>query len=262
MTKALIDADILIYEAASRCEVNIPWPHGDDGEVLWTRHAHWDEAKKRLEDSIQTVAQKAGADTFVAIVTDSSVNWRKDVFGDYKSNRKASVKPMLITPLREWVEEQPWGRCVRPLEGDDVMGILQTKPGAGDTICVTTDKDLATIPGKHYNFRKDEHFEVSVAEANWMHLLQALMGDATDGYPGCPGIGFKTAINILDRPIPDDEIAEVWDDLIVPEFVKKGLTPEYALTQAQVARILRAEDYNPKTQEVIPWVPPTPEGEV
>lgn len=256
--QALIDADIIIYEVASRCEVTIPWPHPDPdvGDVLYTRHAHWDEAKASLMDSIETLATQAGATGYTCVVTDSSQNWRYDYYSDYKSNRKQTVTPMLVRPLREWIEAQDFGRCVRPLEGDDVMGILHTKPNGGETICVTTDKDLATIPGRHYNFRKQEFFEVTEAEANWMHLLQTLMGDATDGYPGCPGIGPKTAMNILDRPIPNDEIAEVWDDLIVPEFVKKGLTQEFALSQARVARILRAADYNPKTNEVIPWLPP------
>lgn len=256
--RALIDADILIYEVANQCERTIPWPHEEEGEFLWTRHAHWDEAKVKLEEQIHRMAQKAGADEFVCAVTESSQNWRFEYYGDYKSNRtsKPVWKPMLVNPLRKWVAEQPWGRYIPGLEGDDIMGILQTKPDAGETICVTTDKDLATIPGQHYNFRRDEHFEVTEAEANWMHLLQGLAGDATDGYPGCPGIGMKTAIAMIDAPVEEREIPWIWDEVIVPAYEKKGMDQEFALSQARVARILRASDYNPQTKEVIPWLPP------
>lgn len=256
--KALIDADILIYEAANRAERTVAWPDQElEDAIIYTRHAYWDEAKVKLEDSIRAVAEAAGASTFVAVVTDSSQNWRFDVYGDYKSNRSSGgVKPMLVTPLREWVETQPWGRCVRPLEGDDVMGILQTKPHGGDTVCCTTDKDLATIPGNHYNFAKKTSYFVTEAEANWMHLVQALAGDATDGYPGCPGIGMKTAFSMIDAPVENEEIEEVWDEIIVPAYEKKGLDQEFALSQARCARILRASDFNPKTKEVIPWLPP------
>jgi len=257
--KALIDADILIYEVANTCEETIPWPDEETGDYLWTRTAHWDEAKCMLSGQLQDIAETVGASEFIGAVTESSENWRFDYYSDYKANRSPSKpqwKPMLVGPLRKWASEQSWGRYIPGLEGDDIMGILQTKPGSGDTICVTVDKDLATIPGRHYNFRKGEFFEVTEAEANWMHLLQALTGDATDGYPGCPGVGLKTALKLLDAPVASTEISEVWDDIIVPSYEAKGLDGDFALSQARVARILRASDYNPKTKQVIPWLPP------
>ena len=250
--KALIDADILIYEAASICETSIPWPHGDDGDVLWTRHAHMDEAWVRLNDSIETLKDKVGADEVVLCVTHPK-NWRFDFYADYKSNRKSGVKPMLVPLLRDRIAEDPRGYRRDFLEGDDIMGILATKPGAGDTIMVTIDKDLKTIPGRHFNFRQDAFFEVTEAEANQFHLLQTLMGDQTDGYPGCRGIGEKKAYNLLPDPVED--VAEAWAEVVVPAFEKAGFDEDFALSQARVARILRASDYNPKTQEVIPWTP-------
>lgn len=250
--KALIDADILIYEAASLCERAIPWPHGDEGEVLWTRHAHMDEAWARFNDSVDVLAEKVGADEVVLCVTHHK-NWRFDYYGDYKSNRKAGVKPLLVPLMRDRVAEDPRGYRRDFLEGDDIMGILATKPGAGDTVMVTIDKDLKTIPGRHYNFRQDLHFEVTEAEADQFHLLQTLMGDQTDGYPGCKGIGPKKAENILPDPIEDVE--EAWREIVVPAFEKAGMDEAFALSQARVARILRASDYKPKTNEVIPWTP-------
>lgn len=252
--KAIIDADIIIYEAASICETSIPWPYGDDGDVLWTRHAHKDEAWARLNDSINVLAEKAGADEIVLCVTDR-VNFRYDFYGDYKSNRKSGVKPMLVPVLRDMIAEDPRGMRRPGLEGDDIMGILQTMPGAGETICITIDKDLKTIPGRHFNFRADQFFEVTEAGANQFHLQQTLMGDATDGYPGCKGIGPKKAENLLPDPVDTADIPKVWHDVILPAYEKAGLKEEFALSQARVARILRACDYDPVNQKVIPWAP-------
>src|SRR5690606_25410296 len=127
MTTALIDGDILIYEAAAQCEMTIAWPYGD-GDVLHTRHAHSDEAWVKLQDSLKTVTAQAGCDDAIVCLTDTR-NWRFDFYPAYKSNRKASVKPLLVPVLRDWVAQTANGRRVEGLEGDDLMGILQTRKG-------------------------------------------------------------------------------------------------------------------------------------
>lgn len=252
--RALIDADIILYEAATRCERTIPWPHGNEGEVLWTRHAHLDEAWAQFNDSVAVLMEKVGADEVTLCITDRE-NFRYDFYPEYKSNRKAGVKPMLVSILRDKIAADPRGYRQPRLEGDDIMGILATKPGAGETIMITIDKDLQTIPGDHYNPSHDKFFTVTEAQANRYHLLQSLMGDATDGYPGCRGIGPKKAENMLPELVENDEVKGIWDDIIVPAYEKAGFDEEFALSQARSARILRASDYNPKKQEVIPWTP-------
>jgi DNA polymerase-1 len=252
MVTALIDLDILIYEAASICEQTHPWPYGD-GEIMYVRTAQFEEATAKVFDSIEALREKAGADDTLLAITDGR-NWRFDVYGDYKSNRKASVKPMLVPLLRELFSKEANARRIATLEGDDVMGILQTRP-KNKTICVTIDKDLKTIPGKHYNFRKDEFFEVTVGEANRFHLLQTLAGDTTDGYPGCKGIGMKKAENLLPATVATKDIKAVWKDIVVPTYEKFGFDEAFALTQARVARILRSTDYNSKTKQVKLWTP-------
>lgn len=261
MTIALIDADILIYEAAASCETSVPWPYGDAGEVLWTRHAHVAEAWAQLTDSIEKLAETAGATSYIACVTDTA-NWRYSVYADYKSNRKQSVKPMLVPMLREQVALAKWGFRREGLEGDDCMGILQTMPQVDDTVCITIDKDLKTIPGRHYHQRNEDDFVVTEAEANRFHLLQTLAGDATDGYPGCRGIGMVKAEKLIPDPVEAADIPRVWAEIIVPAYEKAGFDEAFALSQARVARILRACDYNPKTKKVIPWNPckPSPSG--
>jgi len=109
--------------------------------------------------------------------------------------------------------------------------------------------------------------------------MQALMGDVTDGYPGCPLIGEEKAAALLENPTRLDPYEHtfirgnrkgeteirykkvptncVWE-AIVSHFKAKGLTEADALAQAQVARICRNTEYNFKTQEVKPWQPKLP----
>ena len=254
----LIDADIPIYEIASQCETSIPWPFDEHGSVLWTRTAHYEEAQVRTEDVFHQYMDRLAASDFIAAVTIGGHNWRKDVYPEYKAHRAVGIKPLLVPVLRQWVASLPYGRDVQPLEGDDVLGILATKPkktGAEKTIIVSSDKDMRTIPGLHYNPQKDEEFEVTLEQANAFHLAQALAGDRTDGYPGCPGMGMVRAEKLIGDEVKTKDIPKVWNDLIVPAYEKAGLDEAFALTQARCARILRAADYDPKKKEVILWHP-------
>lgn len=258
MITLLIDADIPIYEVAARNERSIPWPYDEHGSILWTRTANLEPAQVAYEEVVQHYLARLAAHAYINAVTIGSANWRKDVFPDYKSNRAGGVKPILVPVLREWLAEQPEGRSVPPLEGDDVLGILATKPkktGAATTIIVSSDKDMKTIPGLHYNPQKDEEFEVTIGEANAFHLVQALAGDRTDGYPGCPGMGMVRAEKIIPASVATKDVPAVWNDIIMPLYEKAGLDEAYALSQARCARILRASDYNPKTKEVKLWSP-------
>jgi DNA polymerase-1 len=62
-------------------------------------------------------------------------------------------------------------------------------------------------------------------------MYQTLVGDTSDGYPGCPGIGPVKAEKVLGMP-PN------WQD-VVGAYRAAKLTEADALVQARVARILR-----------------------
>lgn len=257
-TVLLIDADIPIYEVAARNEKSIPWPYDEHGSVLWTRTANLEMAQVALDEVFDHYLTRLNAQSYIGAVTIGSGNWRKDVYHEYKSNRTGGVKPILVPILREFVAQETYGRHIPPLEGDDVLGILCTKPRKKTDptpIIVSSDKDMRTIPGLHYNPSKDEEFEVTEGQANAFHLVQALAGDRTDGYPGCPGMGMVRAEKLIPAEVSAKEVFAVWKDIIVPLYEKAGLDEEFALTQARVARILRASDYDPKQKEVKLWQP-------
>lgn len=139
-------------------------------------------------------------------------------------------------------------KLIDELEGDDVIGITATS--GGSYIIATIDKDMKTIPGKHYNFGKDEFFEIDEDQANYWHMVQTLTGDQTDGYSGCPGVGIKTAEKLLAGVPPEDRWA-----VVVKAYDKAGFGEEEALTQARVARILQFSDYDLISGKVKLWEP-------
>jgi DNA polymerase-1 len=88
-------------------------------------------------------------------------------------------------------------------------------------------------------------------------MIQTLTGDVVDGYPGCPGVGIKTAEKLLSDCLSKEEFDAVkaWE-IVVAQYEKNGLDEAYALSQAQVARICREEDYDSRNYRPIPWKPP------
>ena len=239
----LIDGDILLYAEAAAVEEVYDW--GDD---IWTLHGDAKVAKERVDTWLKDIQEKLEATHLVITLTDH-INWRKEVLPTYKHNRKSKRKPVVFPVLRDYVSETYKTMLWETLEADDVMGILATDPkDKTDKIIVSGDKDLKTIPGKLYNpdHPEDGIMEISLEQANYTHLTQALTGDATDGYSGCPGVGPKTAPKIL--------IEGVWSE-VVGAYEKVGLTEEDALIQARVSRILRHEEFNRKTTEVKLWTP-------
>jgi 5'-3' exonuclease len=258
MKIALIDADIVAYQAASTSEKPIKW---DDD--LWTLHAYETEAEAKFDSMIDAMVEKVEAEKVILAFSDSG-NWRKAILPTYKANRKDVRKPILLRHLREYAMEKH--ECyVRPdLEGDDCLGILATKDWAKPVTAVicSIDKDFKTIPGNHYNFGHDEFFEITEHEADYWHMMQSLMGDATDGYAGCPGIGPKTAEKILQSAKDEGtpwakrfEMVEIYWKHVVQAYNKAGLSEDEALVQARVARICRASDYDFTNKQVKLWEP-------
>jgi DNA polymerase-1 len=252
----LIDSDVLVYKAASSAQTTLDW-----GEVASTTldEAH---ALRALAAQVIELQDKLHGDHIIMALGDpNGLNWRRDVLPTYKGNRDPEAKPKLIGFLRKFITET-WKTYSRPtLEGDDVLGILSTAPDLvrGERIIVSIDKDFQSIPGLLYNPGKPQLGvrRISVDQADYYHAYQTLIGDPTDGYKGCPGIGPKRATAILGA-IPK---AEYWG-AIVAAYTAKGLTEEDALVQARVARICRDEDYDRTKKQVILWSPVKPEPKI
>lgn len=235
----LIDGDIVVYQYSSTVEHEIDW--GDD---VWSLWADAKEAQQLILQYIDILVDETAADDFIFCFSDKD-NFRKDIDSNYKSNRKGKRKPVCYKALKQWITDEYKTETWDRLEADDVMGIMATSDMlAGEKVIVSEDKDLKTIPGLLW--RSGEMLNISQEEADYNHLYQTLVGDATDGYPGLRGVGDKRATELLKTP--------TWET-VVKAFEKAGQTEADALVQARLARILRASDYNFEFDQPIIWSP-------
>lgn len=241
---ALIDADILLYQTVSAVEKPIDW-----GNDMWTLHSDIREAKQIFDLALADILSRLKTKAFTLCFS-SPNNFRVRVLSDYKANRLTTRKPLAYSPVKSYAEQTYPTQAFPTLEADDVVGILGTAPNQKHRyVMVSEDKDFKSIPGFHYNPRSDIFTEVSVESANRHHFYQTLIGDSTDNYKGCPGVGPVKAEALLN--------ADCSWSTIVSAFAKAGLTEEDALIQARVSRILRHGEYDNKTAEVKLWTPPT-----
>jgi DNA polymerase-1 len=243
LTTLLIDADIVAYQATAYGEEEVQW----DPDT-WTIDTDLNKAKSHFDFLISEYKKLTGISEFKLCFSHKHI-FRKDIYPQYKGNRKGR-KPVGYSAVKDWACETYPHFMKEPLEADDAMGILQTK-FKGKTIIVSMDKDMATIPGKFFRLSPSgDHkmLEITEADAERNFLLQAMTGDATDGYPGIPGIGPKKAEDLLNKH------GAVWKT-VEDAYLKAGLTVEDALVQGRLARILRQENWDFEKEEVKLWTP-------
>ena len=243
-TTLLIDADVLAFEASVIAEESIEWK-----EEMWTVHADMALAKARVVNRVEEFKEKLQASDVVMCLSDRA-NFRRKLNPDYKSNRSKSRLPIILKQVKQWIIDELDGQLWSTLEADDIISILATdKTMDEETIVVSIDKDFQSVPGIYYDYNKDETHHVSEEEADNYHLIQTLTGDATDGYGGVPKVGPVAATKALDKN------GYNWDT-VVSMYEKAGLTENEALTNAWMARLLRADNYSFRTNTIKKlWTP-------
>lgn len=240
----LIDGDLILYKATSAVEVD--WRIDEDNHILFSNA---EEAYDLFLQQIDRLKADLGSDDIVIAFTKGQ-SFRSNIYPPYKVPRQGNRKPLAFADVRERVE-RTYRTLIHPgLEADDVLGIWATRGTFHDPIIVSEDKDLKTIPGKLY--RQNELVGITEEEADYNFMFQTLTGDVTDGYPGCPKIGPKTAEKLLGET---RKLDEMWAK-VVAAYEHNGMTEEDALVQARMARILRASDWDDKKKEPILWQAP------
>lgn len=272
----LFDLDIFAFQANASSMEEVYLQNGDEYVCLMTNMTQaFDSVKRRIEE----LRKELKLDVVIMCLTDS-VNWRKTVLPTYKENRKEVRKPVGLQELKKRLSEH-YETYIRPtLEADDVMGILATWDKFYPDhrkIIISEDKDMKTLPAWIYNPAKDfEPWYNTPEDADHFHLCQALAGDVTDGYSGCPSIGMDTASHLLQSNQMFESYEHVFKSgarkglsevrwrkvdspskwaTVVSCYEKAGLNEAAALQQARVARICRSEDYDFKNKKVKLWHP-------
>jgi len=247
--RLLIDGDLLLYRATAAVEKEIRWD--EDNHVLFSNAQ---EAFQQFTSSVAQIVETLDCDNVVICFTKGQ-SFRTKLYPQYKQSRINVRKPLAFQRVREMAEDT-WYCMSKPnLEADDVMGIIATRHR--DTVIVSQDKDMKTIPCKLY--RDGELVTISEAEADYNWMFQTLTGDSTDGYPGCPGIGAVKAEALLKaKKHPeqsDEDVRATYWQRVVAAYERAGLSVEDALVQARLARILRNTDWDGEKGEVILWEP-------
>lgn len=246
--RGLLDGDEAIFKAAVIKQEDVDWDN-EDGDVI-TRPPTLREAKRSLVNIVEAWLRAADCDELTFVVSPPARGlFRRGLAPTYKSGR--GEKPEHYAELEAWAIDR-WGGVWFPgLEADDTMGHLS---GPGRTI-ISSDKDMKTVPGRLYVPKSGKVGVISPDRADYQWMYQTLIGDTTDGFSGCTGCGDKGAREILDRHA---HMRDWWPEVVaryrVPKVGRYASFPSQcerdALVQAQLARILRPNEYDPKTGAV------------
>ncbi|TBX82088.1 DNA polymerase I [Rhizobium laguerreae] len=152
--------------------------------------------------------------THLAVIFDySAKTFRKDLYDAYKANR--SAPPEELIPQFGLIREATRAfnlPCIETegFEADDIIATYarQAEATGADVTIVSSDKDLMQLvsPNVHmYDSMKDKQIGIPDVIEKWgvppekMIDLQAMTGDSVDNVPGIPGIGPKTAAQLLEE---------------------------------------------------------------
>ena len=143
--------------------------------------------------------------------------FRSEVYPAYKAQREATPEdikravPIIKDLLKAW--NIPILQ-VDGYEADDVIGTLATKAGQEgvETYMLTPDKDYGQLVTNNVFIFRPRHgggyetmgpeevkAKYTIPSTEAVIDLLALMGDSADNFPGCPGVGEKTAVKLINE---------------------------------------------------------------
>lgn len=154
---------------------------------------------------------------YLGVAFDHGKTFRHEAFPEYKAQRQETpedikrsvpiIKDILLAMHIPTLQ-------VDGFEADDVIGTLATKAGAQGitTYMLTPDKDYGQLiapnvmmykprHGGGYDIIGEKEVEEKYGISSPLQVIDllALMGDASDNFPGCPGVGEKTAAKLINQ---------------------------------------------------------------
>jgi len=155
--------------------------------------------------------------THIGVAFDHGKTFRHDAFPEYKAQREETPEDIRasIPIIKELLSAFHIPILqVDGFEADDVIGTLALKAGASgvETYMLTPDKDYGQLVRDNvFQFRprhgggyekmgpKEVCEKYGIENTNQVIDLLALMGDSSDNFPGCPGVGEKTAVKLINE---------------------------------------------------------------
>ncbi|MCH8183915.1 MAG: DNA polymerase I [Proteobacteria bacterium] len=190
----------------------------------------------------------SGGGTHIAVIFDAGrITFRNDIYKDYKAHRPEA--PEDLVPQFGLIRDATRAfnvACVerQGFEADDLIATyarLAEAEGA-EVVIVSSDKDLMQLvrggvtmldPIKNRPIGPDEVREKFGVGPDKVVEVQALCGDATDNVPGVPGIGVKTAAQLI------NEYGDLETLLARAGEIKQPKRRESLIENADLARVSR-----------------------
>ena len=153
------------------------------------------------------------AASHIAVVFDAArLNFRNEIYPDYKAHRPDPPEDLIpqFALIRDATDALGVAKVQQEgFEADDLIAAYAKAflaEGAGQVTIVSSDKDLMQLvrpgvqlldPIKQKPIREPEVLEKFGVTPDKVVEVQSLAGDSTDNVPGVPGIGIKTAAQLI-----------------------------------------------------------------
>ena len=155
--------------------------------------------------------------THIGVAFDHGKTFRHDAFPEYKAQREETPEDIkLSVPLIKQILEAMHIPILQVdgFEADDIIGTVATRFGSDgiETFMLTPDKDYGQLIGPNVFMYRPRHgggYEIigekevgdkyGIPTPAQVIDLLALMGDTADNFPGCPGVGEKTAAKLINQ---------------------------------------------------------------
>ncbi len=186
--------------------------------------------------------------THIAVIFDSGrITFRNEIYPAYKANRDETPEDLIpqfafikdaVRAFNVVAVEQPG------FEADDLIATFARQARARDArvTIVSSDKDLMQLVGdgvdmldpmKNVHIGPDQVFEKFGVGPDKVVDVQSLAGDSSDNVPGIPGIGVKTAAQLI------QEYGDLDTLLARAGEIKQPKRRESLIEHAELARISR-----------------------
>lgn len=153
-------------------------------------------------------------------------NYREEIakVRPYKGNRLATEKPVHYKAIRRYLSNRWMAKTINGWEADDEVAMLAAELDYDPqrVMIVSQDKDLRTVPGLLFNYRRNTYERITPKQALVNFYRQILTGDLTDNIVGCYRVGEAAAKRLITEDLSEREMYEA----VVAQFeaskLKKG----------------------------------------
>ncbi|NCN28023.1 DNA polymerase I [bacterium] len=196
----LVDASSFIFRAYYGIQAPLTAPDGTPTHATYA-----------FVQMVESLVATEGIERIALIWDRKEKGFRHDLFPEYKANRDAPPEDLSIQIENSQKIMDFFGTrqfSYAGFEADDVIATAVHNHPKQNFVIVTADKDLLQLVTDHVwcldTMKKkwsnqEEAFEKFGVMPDKIPELQALCGDSVDNIPGAPGIGPKTAAQLMEQ---------------------------------------------------------------